>query len=57
VAIRIAVGFASDHEVEMLHVVLLDEAVLRQQRIVSFGVDDRAAAITELDRLHAAINA
>ena len=56
VAIRISVAFADDRSVEMLHVVMFDQAVRRQQRIVTFDVDARDDAVAELHRLAAELD-
>lgn len=54
-AVRFSVAFASGYEVEMIHVALFDEEVLRQQRIVSFDVEERELAVRELGRLAAEV--
>ena len=53
------IDYGDDAFSEYLHCIVLDAELQRLQRIVSFDSDrpdDRAAAIAELDRLHAEID-
>jgi hypothetical protein len=52
-ALQMRIGFVGDRGVEMIHVVVFDELIQRQQRVVSFDVDDHDSAVGELLRLHA----
>jgi hypothetical protein len=52
-AITASFDYGNDSSTEYLHCVQLDPELQRLERIVSFEVDDRDAAIAELDRMYA----
>jgi hypothetical protein len=53
--VAISIGYGSLEGVEMLQVILYDDAIERLQRLVSFDLDDVEGAFVELGRLHAEI--
>ena len=55
-AITASFDYGNDTVSEYLHCVQLDRELQRLERIVSFEVDDRDAAIAELDQMHADID-
>jgi hypothetical protein len=58
-AITARIDYGNDTYTEYLHCIVLDPGLQRLQRIVSFdpdSLDDRDAAIAELDRMHAEID-
>lgn len=55
VLLAISIDYASGQTIEMLQAVLFDDAIDRQQRIVSFDIDDRDVALAELRLLHARV--
>lgn len=52
VLLVVSVDYPSGPGIEMLQVVLFDDLIDRQQRIVSFDNDDREAALAELREAH-----
>lgn len=55
VLLVVSIEYASGQSVEMLQVVQFDDAVDRQQRIISFDGDDRDLALAELEALRAGL--
>lgn len=51
--VAISIGYGSLERVEMLQVILYDDAVERLERLVSFDLDDVEGALVELGRLYA----
>lgn len=53
--VAISIGYGSTEGVEMLQVILYDDAIERVQRLVSFDFDDVDGAFEELRRVQAEI--
>jgi hypothetical protein len=54
--ITASIGYGNDTFTDFIHCIRLDPTLQRLQRIVSFDVDDRDAAIAEVDRMYAEID-
>lgn len=55
-AIVMLIEFDDDSQLGFLNCLRVDRALRRGERMVTFDLDDRAAAIAELDRMHAEID-
>jgi len=55
-AVAFTMDYGNDVITDALEVIRLDSQFVNLQLLVAFDLDDRDAAIAELDRMHAEIN-